>query len=428
MKIKKLNIASHKHLQDITFDFTYPSNHKDAGKALKKICIIGQSATGKTTILELIKQAILKLEGAELLNGTHLLQSFHLNFKGQFEFESLEGIYKVEENKISINDRGFSSPPGMGGGSLQKLITENLKLLYISSELISKEAINILNQNPQHLLTDSSKEEFRNLLKKSKTDSYLYEFNQDLNTVIWFYLIYEILEYRQKFTQLASELINKGLIGNAKKLGDEYERWAKNNKNPLLSFADMFNPLLKKMNLEVDLINTEYTVPIKSLLKDEIIPIANLSTGTKNLLLSLFPMFALETSECIILMDEPERSLFPDLQIDLIEYYQSIAPEAQFIVVTHSPFIAASFEPDERFVLFFNDEGKVSLKKGSSPIGDDPNDILRNDFNIDYNNTYGKEAYQRYLDLKRNITNETDHEIKKELIIQIAELGDKYNF
>lgn len=428
MKIKKLNIASYKHLQDISFDFTYPSNHKDAGKPLKKICIIGQSATGKTTILELIKQAIRKLESAEIINGIHLFQSFHLSLKGELEFDSIEGTYKVEETRISINDRVFSNLPDMGGGAVQKLITENLKLLYISSELISKEAVNILNQSTQQLSADPRIPDFHSLRRKSKTDGYIYEFNQELNTAIWFYLIYDILEYRQKFTQLASELINKGLIGNAKKLGDEYERWAQNNKNPLLLFSEKFNQLLNIMNLEVDLINTEFIVPIKSLYKDEIIPIADLSTGTKSLLLSLLPLFALDTSESIILIDEPERSLFPDLQIKLIEYYQKIAPEAQFIVVTHSPFIAAAFEPDERFIMFFNDEGKVSIKKGCSPIGDDPNDILRNDFNIDYNNEFGKEAYQRYLDLKRKITNETDDATKKKLIIQIAELGDKYNF
>lgn len=55
MKIKTLNIDSYRHLQNISLDFTYPEGHMNAGKPLEKICIIGQSATGKTTILELIK-------------------------------------------------------------------------------------------------------------------------------------------------------------------------------------------------------------------------------------------------------------------------------------------------------------------------------------------------------------------------------------
>ncbi|MEJ7681815.1 MAG: hypothetical protein WKG06_29005 [Segetibacter sp.] len=57
MKIKSLNINSYRHLQNINFDFTYPEGHTKAGKPLDKICIIGQSATGKTSVLELIKNS-----------------------------------------------------------------------------------------------------------------------------------------------------------------------------------------------------------------------------------------------------------------------------------------------------------------------------------------------------------------------------------
>ena len=57
MKLKSLHIDLHKHLQNLDFDFTYPDGHANAGKPLDKICFIGQSATGKTTILELIKES-----------------------------------------------------------------------------------------------------------------------------------------------------------------------------------------------------------------------------------------------------------------------------------------------------------------------------------------------------------------------------------
>ena len=158
------------------------------------------------------------------------------------------------------------------------------------------------------------------------------------------------------------------------------------------------------------------------------IPVAGLSTGTKGLLLCMFPLFELDTKDSIILLDEPERSLFPDLQIDLMSHYRNIAPDTQFIVATHSPFIAAAFEPEERFILYFNQEGKVSVRRGESPRGDDPNDILRNDFKVDYYNEFGQKAYHDYLELKRKVSQETIPEKKKELISELAELGDKYNF
>ena len=229
-------------------------------------------------------------------------------------------------------------------------------------------------------------------------------------------------------TQLAAELINKGAIGDLANLNTGYTNWSKTNENPLIAFANYFNPILSRLHVEVDLINTEYAIPIKSVNKEEVIPISGLSTGTKGLLLSMFPLFELDTTDSMILLDEPERSLFPDMQIDLMSHYQRLAPEAQFIVATHSPFIAAAFEPEERFILYFNEQGEVAVRRGESPIGDDPNNMLRNDFNVDYYNDIGKKAYQDYLNLKRKAAQETEPEKKNKLIVEMAELGDKYNF
>jgi hypothetical protein len=127
-------------------------------------------------------------------------------------------------------------------------------------------------------------------------------------------------------------------------------------------------------------------------------------------------------------MDEPERSLYPDMQMNLIEHYQNLAPDAQFIVATHSPFIAASFEAEERFILYFDKEGKVAVRRGSSPIGDDPNDMLKNDFGVNYYNKYGEEAYKKYLNLKQAVSKEKDPKKKKELLLETVKLGDDYNF
>ena len=61
MKISKLHIEQYKHLENLEFDFTYQTG-KRKGQPLDKICFIGQSATGKTNLLELlflqVKQAL----------------------------------------------------------------------------------------------------------------------------------------------------------------------------------------------------------------------------------------------------------------------------------------------------------------------------------------------------------------------------------
>ena len=53
MKISKLNIEQYKHLENLDFDFTYQTGERK-GQPLDKICFIGQSATGKTSLLELL--------------------------------------------------------------------------------------------------------------------------------------------------------------------------------------------------------------------------------------------------------------------------------------------------------------------------------------------------------------------------------------
>ncbi|MCW3089436.1 MAG: hypothetical protein JWP81_505 [Ferruginibacter sp.] len=426
MQIKTLDIESYRHLENINFDFTYPNGHANAGKPLEKICLIGQSATGKTTILELIKDTFLKIETTEVLNGAHLFHHFRLNFKGKIEFLYKNESLIIKESEIVHNGKEYKNIES-GGGSVGKLINDSLRLLYFTSDIISKETIEFFNQNPINLnnsTDESSPWPNRNI----NQPNYIYEFKQEINKEIWFSLLSKILDYRKRFTQMASELINKGAIGDLNKLNKQYAKWAADNENPLIKFANYFDPILKKLNLEIDLVNTEYPIPIRSKINDDVIPISSLSTGTKGLLLSMFPLFTLDTTDSIILIDEPERSLFPDMQIDLIKHYKNIAPYSQLIIATHSPFIAAAFEPEERFILNFDRNGKVEVRPGISPIGDDPNDLLMNDFNVDYYNEFGKKAYQDYLELKRKVANEPEVEKKKELIIELAELGDKYNF
>jgi predicted ATP-dependent endonuclease of OLD family len=427
MYLKSLNIESFKHLENLHFDFTYPETHPKSGQPLNKICIIGQSATGKTSILDLIKENIARVSATEVINDSFFFTFFQTNFKGEFEIALNNDVIKVGKSTIIKNGHVYKNLQS-GGGTVSRLIANEIKLLYFTAEVISRDVVNIFSRNPIDILNALSSEIYNKLQTKHKDENFVYEFSQDLNEEVWFALLYEILDYRKRFTQMASELINKGAIGDLTRLNKEYAKWAEVNKNPLESFAKHFNPILSKLNLEVDLINTEYSIPIRSRYNDEVIPLSKLSTGTIGLLLSMFPIYVLNTQKSIILVDEPERSLFPDMQIDLFSYYRNLAPDAQFIVATHSPFIAAAFEPEERFILYFTNEGKVVVKRGESPIGDDPNDILRNDFNITYYNEFGKAAYERYLSLKQQVAKENEPQEKKKLMSELAQLGDKYNF
>jgi hypothetical protein len=431
MKISKLHIDSFRHLENLDFDFTYPEDfhiEEKRGKPLDKICFIGQSATGKTGLLELIK------ERHTSLNNCIVSANYSFSYKveipnnlGSVSFEVNDDLIEITDEKLNFNEQTFDY---VRTGDFSNLLEDQSKkyIFYFKSNLISDKNIELFEKNPIDIFEKYPKLDNRYSIGNIFSKEEPIVFDDDIDTDLWLVFFKEILEYRKKFNQKMSELIHKGLLANPKKLSSEFDKWQKENPNKVQNFAEKFNPILEKLNIEVDIVNTEYTIPIINKRTEEIIPIQQTSTGTKGLLLSFLPLYKLDTVDSIILLDEPERSLFPDMQMELMDYYKNLAPEAQFIVATHSPFIAASFEPDERFILYFDNEGKVAVRRGSSPIGDDPNDVLYKDFGIDYINKYGKKAYNEYLEKRRQMLFEENEEVKQKLQDEIESIGDKYNF
>lgn len=438
MKISKLHIESFRHIENLDFDFTYPEDfhiEEKRGKPLDKICFIGQSATGKTGLLELIYLYIDYTFNCELINKKFIGAHFNVKkLEGTLEFSlDNETKIKVQNDNIVINNITYTYEE-FGGGVVSKLIPvdENAPLYYFKANIVSDENLKLISSHPNDLY--EKYKEYIDSLNTISLNTILHQenryiFDSNIDQKIWLKILNEYIIYLKNFTQKMSELIHLGLLSDSKKLDKEYKSWEKENPKKLLDFAEKFNPILAKLGLEIDKIDTRFSVPIKNILKDEVIQISDLSTGTKQLLLTSLPLYKLNTKDSIILIDEPERSLYPDMQMDLMEYYQNLAPDSQFIVATHSPFIAASFEPEERFILYFDEDGKVAVRRGTSPIGDDPNDILKNDFNLEsLMNDKGVEAFERYRKLKKLLGSEKNENKKDKLLEEILELANAYKF
>jgi predicted ATP-dependent endonuclease of OLD family len=423
MKISKLHIDQFRHLENLTFDFTYQTGERK-GQPLDKICFIGQSASGKTSLLELINETISQFYDSRIISEDEILTPLYFNhYNIELDFEADSIAYKHKKESIEIDNKKFNFHEGNYSGGSEDVINYKNKLFYFTAEILSKKNTKIFEEETVILI-----EKYKNLKEKIKDNSYLrLTFDDKVEEIIWVGLLEDNINYLQNFLQFASELINSGKILDSSSQ-EKVENWKGKNANPLIEFSEKFNGVLGKINLEVDLVNTRNITPLHNKISGENIPIQNTSTGTKQLLLAALLLFKLDTKDSIILIDEPERSLYPDMQMDLMEYYQNLAPEAQFIIATHSPFIAASFEPDERFILYFDEEGKVAVRRGSSPIGDDPNDMLYNDFGINYINKFGQAKYNEYLELKQKIFFEKDEKIKKEYAEKLEKIGDEYNF
>lgn len=430
MKLKKLNIDSFRHLENLKFDFTYPEDFhiiEKRGKPLDKICIIGQSATGKTSLLELIYEELSTLQHVSIDESKKIFSIENDTNLHNCELEVVlnNEVISVSKNDLKLNNILYKDfRENLTSGVFGYPFLSKFKTFYFKSNLISEKNVSILDLNPLEL-----REIFSKLKKGSLKSINTIIFSEEIDNEIWYHLLNEINEFHSKRYQKFTDLIGKGLIANLDRFNYEVQQFLETNPNPVEKFGKKFNLLLEKLHLEIDYNNTEFSIPIKNKRKNDIISIQNISTGTKGLLLSFLPLYQLETKNTIILVDEPERSLYPDIQMELISFYQKIAPDAQFIVATHSPFVAAAFEPCERFILYFDENGEIKTKRGVSPIGDDPNDILKQDFGLEFlMNAQGLRAFEKFKSLKKELSEEKNESKKANLLNEILTLANAYKF
>ena len=100
-------------------------------------------------------------------------------------------------------------------------------------------------------------------------------------------------------------------------------------------------------------------MPIFENSQGEEFDINELSSGEKQLFLRTLSIKMLEPEDSIILIDEPELSLHPKWQQQIIKVYQSIGKNNQIIVATHSPHILGSVPSENIIILSKNEENKI---------------------------------------------------------------------
>lgn len=333
MKISKIDLKHHLQFQDLTLDLTYPKGHPKAGQALDKVCLIGQSGTGKTTLLNLIYDVVQTIKKGR--------PKGRIDNEVNFTFSQNQDNTKPKHAHITISK----------GSYMQNKETENIninKLLYFPAEI---SAINIDYKND---LFDSS-----NLVPEMKL--YSKELRQ-----IWKAFYYEVKAYQDKEAnyriQLTQQIEDDEDIDIKKKL----KIWREEKTNPLEKVAkECLDKLLSRFYLSVDTKTITYNsldvIKIISKATGNIINFENLSSGTKQLIYTAFPIYQLLEDHSVVLIDQPEDSLYPDVQQAIIPYYTSFDKnqKSQFFFATHSPIVASAFEPWEIVELKFDSEGKI---------------------------------------------------------------------
>ncbi|CAM3811004.1 AAA+ ATPase domain-containing protein [Flavobacterium branchiophilum] len=449
MKICSIHIKGYKQFQDTYIDFTNP----ETGEPVNKVCFIGKNGTGKTTILRIINEFvdcdyfnIDKFFWKNCLNISFLIK-IKINDQFLLVFKNFIFLYNSEIEKCFAEIDGTED-------SFKEFISQN-KINVANDDIMckvhdfwkKKDFLHIYAPSESHQnhlinIEDVPQSSVNEALQLFHNFPNYHEVSDQNIQYFWTLLIY-LIKKREEEQQLF-ENKPENLSKTKRELLAEFE---KINPKILDKIAILWNKILDKAGLEFDVENANNPIQLTDNLKayirlkgtKENIPYSELSTGIRNFIFRVGHIFSLyfnkEVKTGFLLIDEPENSLFPDFLFELIETYQEIVNDkngennTQIFMTTHNPIIAAQFEPYERIILDWNENGTVKASKGITPAGDDPNDILERDFKLP--NLMGKkgmEFWEKYLALKQALRKSTNEDEKMELSDKITAIGTSYNF
>jgi predicted ATPase len=404
MKVSRIEINDFQQFKDFELDLTYPEGHPKAGQPLDKVCFIGQSGTGKTTILDSIYNLMGEKSSYSQNKIKNIAISIDVSYNGKAfaryimpkytesqvkELEDTTGFQPMEirdsflgnittfldNNKDIIRDDDTHPiSPNTPVKKFNELVKgeKHSRKLYFPAGLIFR-AKELLNKNIQVA------EELASKLPQDKLDEYLrqfkmknfYHFGVNDFKEFWEFFLIKKLQYENEynlFTYEITDLMLKKSFKEAQEKTKKLQEWADVHTNILEQYRDFINPIIEQFNLSVDT-SFDYRsmkeinfIKLKDT-KGNKFDVEEWSTGTKQMILNTFPIFILVDYLGIVLIDEPENSLFPDIQRTLIKTYRNLAPEAQFFFATHSPIIASQFEPWEIVELKFDENGNVYREK-----------------------------------------------------------------
>jgi len=402
MKIRKIHLKNYKMFNDVTLDFT-DSN----GETLDTIVIAGINGSGKTSLLQLLQK--LFSESLNLFKVGSLLHKYEE--KNALICDEVELDLDISNDEKS---RLISLAHKNRYEVIPALKTEKryIKLLY---KLEKTEKGFVIRQNDFAFFGILPEDDLRNLFKvlsfsavhsnKLPSDGIVFPID------IFFYqktVETHIVRLVQEKVMANRDLIPKTVIEDA--IGD-------------------INKLLEGISLKTILVDINLEQPIFKSFDGSMVLSNELSGGEKQLYYKAILFDKLRPQNSLIMIDEPETSLHPTWQQEVLKLYQNIQGNNQMILVTHSPHIIASIKPENLFVLNMNEEKKTvecfnAKDKGFHTRGNEPNDILDEVMGTPLRDWDTRKRIDEVFELLRSQPDKIDEPKNKTLIESlISDLG-----
>ena len=322
MKIGKVHIKNIKGIKDLELSF------KKDNKNLDIIVLAGVNGSGKTTILESIKDFFdnKSIDFNDIEKSNVNLDIFFEEFEKEkivpfINIDSPNNIYKVFHML----------------GSYNSYVKENKGLYH----QLTKEF-----ENPPKIIYVPANNSFEEVETETSTLLRNYEFINVVNSELMEDIPSYIVTRRNYLATIEEDLTMKEITNKV--------------VNEINSIFDILELDVKLKGFSKD----EKTMPIFENSAGEEFNINDLSSGEKQLFLRTLSIKMLEPKNSIILIDEPELSLHPKWQQRIIEVYKKIGENNQIIIATHSPHILGSVSNENIFILYRDENGKIEAKTG----------------------------------------------------------------
>jgi len=123
------------------------------------------------------------------------------------------------------------------------------------------------------------------------------------------------------------------------------------------------NNILSTLNLQIEFskLDKQKEIYFRNNQSEEI-KLKDLSGGEKEIITKIFPLYISQIKNSVILIDEPESSMHPNWQIEIIDLYKKIAElnNNQIIIATHSPHIVSAIE-NKYIKILIKEDGLIKV-------------------------------------------------------------------